>query len=1377
MSLLHTIRSTGRVKFIYSLIMCGIVIFAGLALLLLMVVMKEPSTPAHLALLEGISRSAYEIINTCYEFEESGFLSREDAQKQAISKLQSLYAEHPEYCLCVHDSTNSLLIRCSPSGESEKNLASQNDQWSRVSQVILFDPWQWSIKTRLMDSTCYVNISKIRKQILFFSLIAFSACLILLLWNVYHAYKIEYLRFKAEKNLYESERRFEAIFDSIVDGIVLIDCENDSLLMCNRSLLSMTGYTQNEIVKFTCVDLHPLGVAEQIKASIREQLDKKYQMIQNVPLQCKNDKQLLVDISTTIILLNNKRYAIGVLRDISYRLEREEKLRYRIEFDKLVCTMSTMLMDTSSEKIDSEITNALKAIGGFLCVERVFICLMNDENNMFEHTHVWTDSDIPAPCLAGYANPLEEFAWFFKQIINESIVHIPDVLELPEKAEAYKKFCIDEKRKSSICVPLSTTSHVFGFLEFDVFSEKRIWDDDIISLLRIVGEIIANALARKRTALALKKSEERYRILVNNINLGIVLLDTTGTILMVNDMICSLYQQDSEEFVGAKCFEKFAHADTLCNQCPISEIIDKKEVTTFESQFITESGRLYDVRIKFYPIFSDNNEITGFIQVIEDITESKKAEEQIRLFKQFVEASMQGFVMTDLDYNLTYINPALGYISEYLPEEVIGHSIFEYYPQEAHSIIKEKVLPAIFDKGSWSGELPVVSKSGRQLQTLNSIFCINDEKGVPLCYANVITDITDRKEVEKVLRHERDFSTGLINSSPIIVSGITTDGIVVFVNPATERVTGYSIDEIVGKSWIEMFYPGELASQLDGCRGYYNNGELRNYPLALKTKSGEIKTVEWSTITQFDEDGNVTEIIGFGNDVTERNKNEEEARKFISISDHAAYGLCIISTNGVIEYINKYFAEIHGFTVEEAKGQLISIFHSEEQLEQMDDIKEIFFSKGSFHAREIWHTHKNGTTFPMLTNAVMVCDEKNNPKFFEITSIDMTEHKRLEEELTKTRKLESIGILAGGIAHDFNNLLTAILGNISLAMLDLNEEDQKLMSSLKNAEKASMQARELSQQLLTFSRGGAPIKKTTSVKDLIYDSANFSMKGSNVKCNFQFDQNLFSVDIDKGQISQVINNLVINAQQAMTKGGTINITCRNTTIELGSPVKIKPGKYIHISIADEGVGISQDNLTKIFDPYFTTKTKGSGLGLATSYSIIKKHDGYIKVESTKNVGTTFNIYLPASKKVSSAILESDISSGQQAVAFTGKGSILVMDDEEIIRDIVGELLVHLGYEVEFAQNGTEAIELYRKSIEQNKTYDAVIMDLTIPGGMGGKDAMAELLKIDPDIKAIVSSGYSNDPVMAQYKEYGFAGIARKPFDIKEISAVLHGILS
>jgi two-component system cell cycle sensor histidine kinase/response regulator CckA len=377
---------------------------------------------------------------------------------------------------------------------------------------------------------------------------------------------------------------------------------------------------------------------------------------------------------------------------------------------------------------------------------------------------------------------------------------------------------------------------------------------------------------------------------------------------------------------------------------------------------------------------------------------------------------------------------------------------------------------------------------------------------------------------------------------------------------------------------------------------------------------------------------------------------------------------------------------------------------------------------------------------------------------------DITERKKMEEELLRIQKLESVGLLAGGIAHDFNNILTTILGNVSLARMQVNPEDD-LYELLREAETASIRAQTLTRQLLTFAKGGAPLKEIASIKNILKESCSFMLRGSKSSCEFSIAKNLWPAEVDIGQISQVINNIVINANQAMPKGGTIQVAAENLIIESGHGLPVKPGRYIRISITDQGVGIGENHFLNIFDPYFTTKQEGSGLGLATAYSIIKKHNGHIAVESQLGVGTTFHIYLPASDKA--------IPEKEKVKVIKGQGRILVMDDEVALRKVVGKMLAMLGYEAEFAQDGAEAIRMVK---EAEKPYDAVILDLTIPGGMGGKEAINKLLEIDPELKAIVSSGYSNDPVLANFQEYGFKGIMPKPFQSQLLSKVLHEVL-
>ena len=385
-----------------------------------------------------------------------------------------------------------------------------------------------------------------------------------------------------------------------------------------------------------------------------------------------------------------------------------------------------------------------------------------------------------------------------------------------------------------------------------------------------------------------------------------------------------------------------------------------------------------------------------------------------------------------------------------------------------------------------------------------------------------------------------------------------------------------------------------------------------------------------------------------------------------------------------------------------------------------------------------------------------------------ITSIDLTAHKMLEKEFAKIEKLESIGVLAGGIAHDFNNLLAAILGNLYLAKRYANPAD-KVFEKLTDIEEASLRARDLTLQLLTFSKGGAPIKKTAAIADLIKASTRFVLRGSNVRCEYLLPPELWPVEVDRGQFSQVLHNLVINADQAMPDGGIITISAQNVLITAQEMLPLKAGRYVKLSIADQGLGIKAEHLSKIFDPFFSTKETGSGLGLAVAYSIIKNHDGLIAVESKPGAGTTIHLFLPASEKtpLQVATAKEDL--------YTGQGRILVMDDDDAVRKIAAEMLRHLGYTPELARDGREALELYQKNTTAGRPFAAVIMDLTIPGGMGGREAVAKLLAIDPAVKAIVSSGYANDPVMADFRRYGFSGIAPKPYKIQELSRTLHQV--
>jgi len=490
-----------------------------------------------------------------------------------------------------------------------------------------------------------------------------------------------------------------------------------------------------------------------------------------------------------------------------------------------------------------------------------------------------------------------------------------------------------------------------------------------------------------------------------------------------------------------------------------------------------------------------------------------------------------------------------------------------------------------------------------------------------------------------------------------------------------------------------------------------------------------------------------------------------------SISD----GVIATDTEGRIVLMNKVAEQITGWQREEAMGrsfaEVFSIIKGQngeasenpvERTIQMDQI--VYLPKDA-----VLVARDGGQKFVSATSSP-IHDRDSNIVGVVLVFRDITERMKIEEELLKAQKLESIGVLAGGLAHDFNNLLTVMLGNISLSKVHLDTED-KIYARLSEAEKACFRARDLTKQLLTFSKGGAPVKKITSVINLLRESIDFTPYDPAVRYELSVEEELWPAEIDEGQIIQVIKNLLLNAEESMPDGGLIKISAQNITNEDRTVNPDHLGRYIKITIQDQGVGISEEHLSKIFDPYFTTKKGAGGLGLAVVYSIIRNHNGYVEVETDKGTGTKFHIYLQAS--VQELQINEDNLFVKPPVV---KRKVLIMDDEEIVREASGEVLGMLGYEVDYAGDGKEAIQKYRSAKEAGEPFNLVIMDLTVPGGMGGKEALEGLRSIDPDVKAIVSSGYSNDPVMSDYRKYGFNGVVAKPYKIEELTKVVKAVM-
>ena len=480
--------------------------------------------------------------------------------------------------------------------------------------------------------------------------------------------------------------------------------------------------------------------------------------------------------------------------------------------------------------------------------------------------------------------------------------------------------------------------------------------------------------------------------------------------------------------------------------------------------------------------------------------------------------------------------------------------------------------------------------------------------------------------------------------------------------------------------------------------------------------------------------------------------------------------LIVVSGDRKILMANSAALALLGYEEKELAGQPFEIV-MEDGLPKTERIMDEILTNGFIGNLEAEYRRKDGRRISMLFSGSTM-PGKHNVTEIVCVAKDITKIKELEEELQKLRKLESVGVLAGGIAHDFNNLLQGVFGFISMAGISIDDRG-KALAALEKAEKALETAVGLTGQLLTFSMGGKPVMKRIALPSVIGNSVNFAMSGSNSDSRITVAKELWQVEADPGQIGQVIQNVVINAREAMPGGGNVEISAGNVDLPAGDhPLLPEGGKFVRIAVGDSGTGISGKHLSRIFEPYYTTKPKGSGLGLATSFSIVRNHGGMIDVKSVAGKGSTFFIYLPAREAGEAPPGESRAG----ASARSRKGRILVMDDEEQVRDVAMGLIDALGHNVECAENGEVAIEKFRQARNSGTPFDIVILDLTIRGGMGGEEAIGKLREIDPDVTAIVSTGYSDNPVVSEYRTYGFATYLNKPYTIHSLKESLDSLL-
>ncbi len=916
--------------------------------------------------------------------------------------------------------------------------------------------------------------------------------------------------------------------------------------------------------------------------------------------------------------------------------------------------------------------------------------------------------------------------------------------------------------------------------------------DELINRLRQMDkeELIKENLSLRQKNESLltrsQQSEERFNILTDNIQASVYLLDEEGLLIYANPFTTTLTGYTNDELLGLESF-KLVHPDfrTTAKQRNQSRLRDEETTNQYDIKFQTKDDQVKWVELGMRKFTFQGRPITLGTAI--DITDRKKAEKELRRseekFKAFTE-NLQVMVYTyDSKGKFTYLNKKCEELTGYAREELMGMNFTVLLHDDYKKLsVKRATARRENENIGECYDYKGVKKDGsyRWWELSGIVLESENEDHEKTVLGNAI-DITDRVESQLALQEsERKFRTLFERSSdPMLL--LDKEGFF-DCNQATLKLL-----KAENKAQI-IAHPGSLSPEFqpDGCgsrekaikmiKQAYTDGFLRFEWLHQDRQGNNFWTDVSLTVVPFE---NRDIIFTVWRDISaikelEHLLRDEREQLLVTLR---SIGDAVITTDldRQVILMNRVAEKLTGWQQAEAQGrnvgEILTLINGETGAPACNPLDQAI-SQGMILelAENTVLRSKNGQEFKISDSASPIRDDKSKIIGGVLVFRDVTIREQMQDEVLKLRKLESVGRLAGGIAHDFNNLLTGIMGNIEISTFQLAPEQKNIHKNLTKALNASRRAADLTQKLLTFAKGGEPIKSAAAIGEIIRDSAEFSLLGSKIALSLTLPKNLWAAEVDAGQISQVIQNLVINSVQAMPDGGTIFINCRNINAhsqELhGLP--LKPGPYIKISVRDQGCGIDLELHEKIFDPFFTTKNEGSGLGLSVIHSIIKKHNGYIGVQSQPDLFTEFNIFLPALGMVSEKPQKTINRTEPPVVA----SRILVMDDEELVREILTEILTTVGYEVEAVCDGQQALEIY-----QQQKFAVVIMDLTIPGGMGGRETIEFFKDFDPQVKAIVSSGYANDPIVAEYEKYGFCGFLNKPYIVEDLLKLLKRVLT
>ncbi len=875
------------------------------------------------------------------------------------------------------------------------------------------------------------------------------------------------------------------------------------------------------------------------------------------------------------------------------------------------------------------------------------------------------------------------------------------------------------------------------------------------------------------------ESQVRFEQIIEAMNEGFVMIRQDGKIQYANERFCLMSGIEQKDVYNYTFFDFCADKDPTDLKKYITTDGSAIQSASFETKLVTRDSKEIAVVVSINPIYDMNGLIQGFYAITTDITEIKTKQNELEVqkayFEQLFENSPEAIIIVNNHDEILSVNASFTHLFQYEASECVGRTINSLIvPEDLHKDATA-ISQVVLNHKSIQKDTQRMRKDGTMVEVSvlgYPIYMSDKQIGVFGIYG----DISKRKAVERELKENQDKFKMIFEATPVALYQESIDGTILDCNQVALTMTGYTREELIGKNVASLLPPDRIEEMMNYAHDVKSLGwfiaEFEN-----QRKNGErIPVISAGNRVRLDDQ---EQLIVAVQDISRQKRAERELaaeKEHLSVM-LSSIGDAVIATdiNGNVTLINKVASELTGWTFADAIGkpltQIFNVVHETTRMKTVNPVMDVLKSGKIIELPD--HTlliSADGTERLIADSGAPIRDHEGNTIGIVLVFRDITDKHYIEREITRMQKMETLTLLAGGIAHDFNNILTAIIGNISLAKI-YAKDSSNVIEKITNAEKAALQARDLTHQLLTFSKGGDPIKQSTDLRNIVEETMTFVLSGSSVRSEMEFDADLNQVNVDPGQISQVINNLTINAVQAMKNGGIIKVSAVNVTVKEDQIVSLEAGSYVRLTIEDNGPGIPQEIQDKIFDPYFTTKSEGNGLGLAMTYSIIKRHRGHILLDSHLGEGARFDIYLPVIDGVSAS--RNYITQNYQG----NRERILVMDDDMIVQDSLGNFLEFLNYQAEFADHGEVAIEKYRQSLNEKNPYAAVILDLTVPGAMGGKECVVQLREIDPNVRAIASSGYSNELKIETYKKYGFLDVIPKPYRIEELGSVLKRVIA